>query len=162
MTMSEAIRPLEVERASRVQIFLWVVAAYLAYVSAWFTFESYARHRFSVVRESTISTLHERRARLLAETRRSTSLSEKEEWLPYQVATVGSLILACSAAAWVGFVVVRSFIRRRRRTGSSAPVRFLALGTLLPAAAVLLLIILPPAVAGILWETQDWLLWPAG
>lgn len=144
------------------QVAVWCVIGYVLYAAACFALESYARHRFSVQREAEIQLLQGRRDRLMAETRRATSLAEMKEWLPYQMMVFGSVTVGCAAALMVGFLVIRALLRSRRKSGLFVPLRFLAIGVFVPAAAVLLLAVLPPVMAGILWETQNWLLWPSG
>lgn len=139
-----------VRTRSRLHVVLWVVIGYVAYVAACFAIEAYARHRFQVQRKAEVERVVERRARLLAEARRSSNLREMEGWTLYKAYRLSCVALWGILSVATAVATYRSL---RARGGTRVlGVKVLALAVGLPALIVFLVGIGPPEEARELWE----------
>ena len=145
------------DKPSRSQIVLWVIMGYLVYVGVCFAMESYGRHRFEVQRDSEIAQITERRAHLLALTRKASALAELEQWLPYKIYVVGSLVIWALLAVATGIAAFRTMVKKR--TVAVVHFKLLAVGIALPSLFVLMLGVLPPLLVQKGWEKYPWLSW---
>ncbi len=156
-SLAPAARELPAERATRVQILLWVALGYLAYAGLWYVLGSYGRYRFHVLRDAEIARIAGKRAHLIATAQKAAALTALDEWLPYRICAIGSIVIWGALAIAAAVAMFRDLVRRRKL--SVLHIKFTAVAIVLASFTVVLCGVAAPLLIELAWERYLWLSW---